>query len=114
MGVSVADFDNDVWQDIYVTGYGGNVLYRNLGNCKFEDVTDKAGRKVGGFSTSATLGTSSATVMKKPAGFAAFPCSAVRGLPGESDFLFRNKRDGTFEDVSKKAGVDDPKHYFGM
>ena len=41
MGVAVADFDNDGWQDIYVTGYGGNVLYRNLGNCKFEDVTDK-------------------------------------------------------------------------
>src|SRR5712692_3110872 len=37
MGVAVADFDNDGWQDLYVTGYGGNVLYRNLGNCKFED-----------------------------------------------------------------------------
>jgi hypothetical protein len=43
MGVAVADFDNDGWQDLYVTGYGGNVLYRNLGNCKFEDVTEKAG-----------------------------------------------------------------------
>lgn len=53
MGVSVMDFDNDGWQDIYVTGYGGNVLYRNLGNCKFEDVTDKAGLRVGGFSTGA-------------------------------------------------------------
>jgi enediyne biosynthesis protein E4 len=36
------------------------------------------------------------------------------GLPGESDFLFRNRGDGTFEDVSKKAGVDDPNHYYGM
>jgi len=53
MGVSVMDFDNDGWQDIYVTGFGGNVLYRNLGNCKFEDVTEKAGLKVGGFSTGA-------------------------------------------------------------
>src|ERR1700747_2758394 len=35
MGVAVADFDNDGWQDIYVTGYGGNALYRNVGNCKF-------------------------------------------------------------------------------
>src|SRR3954469_10347612 len=41
MGVAVADFDNDGWQDIYVTGYGGNVLYRNIGNCKFEDGTEK-------------------------------------------------------------------------
>ena len=46
MGVAVADYDNDGLQDIYVTGFGGNALYHNLGNCKFEDVTDKAG--VGG------------------------------------------------------------------
>jgi hypothetical protein len=39
MGVAVADFDNDGWQDIYVTGFGGSVLYRNQGNCKFEDAT---------------------------------------------------------------------------
>jgi hypothetical protein len=53
MGVSVADFDNDGWQDLYVTGYGGNVLYRNLGNCKFEDVTEKAGVRLSGYSTGA-------------------------------------------------------------
>ena len=39
--------------DLYVTGYGGNVLYRNLGDCKFEDVTEKAGVRGGGFSTGA-------------------------------------------------------------
>jgi len=36
------------------------------------------------------------------------------GLPGESDILFHNRGDGTFEDVSKKAGVDDPEHRYGM
>ena len=36
MAVSVMDYDNDGWQDIFVTGFGSNVLYRNLGNCKFE------------------------------------------------------------------------------
>lgn len=51
MGVAVADFDNDGLLDVYVTGYGGNVLYHNLGNCKFEDVTEKAGVRGGGFST---------------------------------------------------------------
>src|ERR1700736_753286 len=56
MGVAVADFDNDGWDDIYVTGYGHNVLYRNLGNCKFEDVTEKAGVRVGGFSAGAAWG----------------------------------------------------------
>jgi len=137
MGVAVADFDNDGWQDLYVTGYGGNALYRNLGNCKFEDVTEKAGVKVGGFSTGASWADYDRD------GFVDLfvpryvhedidalpdthsngaPCNylAVRvlcgpdGLSGESDFLFHNRSNGTFEDVSKKAGVDDPNHYFGM
>ena len=137
MGVAVADFDNDGWQDLYVTGYGGNVLYHNLGNCKFEDVTAKAGVQVGGFSTGAAWGDydrdgfvdlfvpryvhedMNALPDKYSNGA---PCNylATRvlcgpdGLQGESDFLFHNRGDGTFEDVSKKAGVDDPNHYFGM
>src|SRR5580658_5138491 len=137
MGVSVMDFDNDGWQDIYVTGFGGNVLYRNLGNCKFEDVTDKAGLRVGGFSTGAAWadydrdGLVDLFVpryvhidMDKLPEFGSddkfcryrgvmVQCGPA-GLPGESDFLFRNRGDGTFEDVSKKAGVDDPGHYYGM
>ena len=56
IGVSVVDYDNDGWQDLYVTGYGANVLYRNVGNCKFEDVTEKAGLRVGGFSAGAAWG----------------------------------------------------------
>src|SRR5437016_12740808 len=43
MGVAVADYDNDGKLDLFVTGYNGNVLYHNLGNCKFEDVTERAG-----------------------------------------------------------------------
>ena len=137
MGVAVADFDNDGWQDLYVTGFGGNVLYRNLGNCKFEDVTDKAGVRVGGYSEGAAWGDFdrdgfvdlfvprylSMDLDKLPKPDAAdklcdfqgisMEC-ARRGHTGESDFLFRNRGDGTFEDVSKKAGVDDPGHYLGM
>src|SRR6266581_374755 len=56
MGVAVADYDNDGWLDLYVTGFGGNALYHNLGNCKFEDVADKAGVRGGGFSTGAAWG----------------------------------------------------------
>src|SRR6266404_3447051 len=56
MGVAVADFDNDGNLDLFVTGYGGNALYRNKGNCTFEDVTDKAGVRGGGFSTGAAGG----------------------------------------------------------
>jgi hypothetical protein len=53
MGVAVADFDNDGLPDLDVTGYNGNALYHNLGNCKFEDVTEKAGVRGGGLSLGA-------------------------------------------------------------
>jgi enediyne biosynthesis protein E4 len=137
MGVSVMDFDNDGWQDIYVTGFGGNVLYRNLGNCKFENVTEKAGLRVGGFSTGAawadydrdglldvfvpryvSIDVNNLPEFGSSDKFCRYRGVMVQcgpgGLPGESDFLFRNRGDGTFEDVSKKAGVDDPNHYYGM
>lgn len=137
MAVSVMDFDNDGWQDIYVTGYGGNVLYRNLGNCKFEDVTEKAGVRVGGYSMGAAWseydrnGFVSLFVpryldfdMNKLPTYDAenkgcefrgisMEC-ARRGHSGQTDFLFHNRGNGTFEDVSKKAGVDDPGTYLGM
>lgn len=135
MGLAVADFDNDGWQDLYVTGYGGNALYRNLGNCKFEDVTEKAGVRLGGYSTGAAWGDYDrdgrvdlfvprylAVDIGKLTQYDAKFCDfrgvsmecARRGHTGESDFLFHNRGNGVFEDVSKKAGVDDPGHYLGM
>ena len=136
MGIAVADFDNDGWQDIYVTGYGGSVLYRNKGNCHFEDVTAKAGVAVDGFPTGASWGDFDrdghidlfvpryvhVDVSAFGAGHDDHNCTffGLRvycgpwGFPGESDFLFRNRGDGTFEDVSKKAGIQDEQHLFGM
>ena len=137
MGVAVADYDNDGLPDIYVTSFGGNVLYHNLGNCKFEDVTDKAGVAVGGLSAGAAWGDYDrdghvdlyvsryvhVDMDKLPdfgsnEKFCRFRGVLVQcgpwGLAGESDFLFHNRGDDTFEDVSKKAGVDDPKHYYGL
>jgi hypothetical protein len=137
MGVAVADYDNDGLQDIYVTGYGGNALYHNLGNCKFEDVTDKAGVGAGGFSTGAAwadydrdgrvdlfvsryvhVDIDNLPQFGNDPRFCRFKGVLVQcgpwGLPGESDLLFHNKGDGTFEEVSKKAGVDDPHHYYGL
>jgi len=137
MGVAVADYDNDGLPDIYVTGYGGNALYHNLGNCKFEDVTDKAGVAGGGFSTGAawadydrdgrvdlfvsryvhfdidklpTFGSDEKTCRFKGIRVQCGPW----GMQGESDLLFHNRGDGTFEEVSKKAGVDDPDRYYGL
>jgi enediyne biosynthesis protein E4 len=137
MGVAVADYDNDGLQDIYVTGYGGNALYHNLGDCKFEDVTEKAGVGAGGFSTGAAWGDydrdgrvdlfvsryvhidiNNLPVFGNDPRFCRFRGVLVQcgpwGMEGESDLLFHNKGDGTFEEVSKKAGVDDPHHYYGL
>jgi hypothetical protein len=137
MGVAVADYDNDGWPDIYVTGYNGNALYHNLGKCKFEDVTDKTSLAVGGLSSGAAWGDydRDGKVDLFVARYVHFDMNNVPvfgsdekncrfkgilvqcgpwGLPGESDFLFHNNGDGTFTDVSKKAGVDDPKHFYGL
>jgi enediyne biosynthesis protein E4 len=137
MGVAVADYDNDGLPDIYVTGYNGNALYHNLGNCKFEDVTDKAGLAVGGLSLGAAWGDydrdgrvdlfvsryvhvdmDKLPELGSDEKFCRFRGVLVQcgpwGMQGETDFLFHNRGDGTFEDVSRKAGVSDPKHYYGM
>jgi hypothetical protein len=137
MGVAVADYDNDGLPDIFVTGFDGNALYHNLGNCKFEDVTDKAGVAGGGFSTGAAWGDYDRDgrvdlfvsryvhfdVDKLPdfgkneknCSFKGIPVQCGPwGMTGESDMLFHNRGDGTFEEVSKKAGVDDPNLYYGL
>jgi enediyne biosynthesis protein E4 len=136
MGVAVADFDNDGNLDLFVTGYGGSALYRNKGNCTFEDVTDKAGVRGGGFSTGAAWadydrdGNVDLFVSRYvhvdmndlPAfgstRFCQFKGAPVQcgpwGMEGETDLLYHNRGDGTFEEVSKKAGVDDPEKYYGL
>ncbi len=133
MGIAVGDFDNDGLPDLYVTGYGHNVLYHNLGNCKFEDVTKKAGLEVGGFSTGAAWadydrdGHLDLFVSRyvetdvhhlpepgKTPGYKGVLVELPDRMEGQTDFLFRNRGDGTFEDVSKKAGVDDPHKLHGM
>src|SRR2546430_3731317 len=55
MGVAVGDYDNDGFEDIYVTGYGGNTLYHNNGDGTFTDVTKRAGGVAGGWRASARV-----------------------------------------------------------
>src|SRR6516225_9554953 len=131
MGLAVADYDNDGLLDLYVTGYGGNALYHNLGNCKFEDVTDKAGVAGGGFSTGAAWGdydrdgnvdlfvsryihTDARNLSDIKTNYRGLVVEAPWGMSGETDFLFHNRGDGTFEEVSKKAGVSDPEGRLGL
>jgi len=157
MGVTVGDYDNDGWPDIFVTGVGGNRLFHNVEGKRFEDVTAKA--RVGGpggwskdfvgdfltfgepekdragnviregkrinWSTSAAWldydgdGTLDLFVcnyvvwspyydltlesLLKGANDRAF--GRPESFPGSQCFLYRNKGDGTFEDVSREAGV---------
>jgi enediyne biosynthesis protein E4 len=136
MGVAVADYDNDGKLDLFVTGYGGNALYRNLGGCKFEDVTEKAGVRGGGFSTGAAWGDYdrdgnvdlfvSRYVHVDSKHMPEFGSSKYCrykgilvqcgpwGLEGESDLLYHNRGDGTFEEVSRKAGVHNDSGYYGL
>ena len=132
MGVAIGDFDNDGLPDIYVTGYGHNVLYRNLGGCRFEDVTASMKVAGSGFSVGAAwadydrdgkldlfisryVNTDLNHLPKQ--GDKAFQ---YQGLPmevpvlnGETDLLFRNTGKG-FEEIGKEAGVNNPDKRLGM
>ena len=124
LGCAAADFDNDGRVDLYLTGVGGNRLLRNLGDGRFADVTARAGVADAGFSTGAawldydhdgrldlfvahyvewSIETDPyCTLDGKHKSY----CTPQR-FKGESPKLYRNRGDGTFEDVTRRAGVFD-------
>ena len=136
MGGAVGDYNNDGWPDLYVTCLGGNVLYRNNGDGTFTDVTKAAGVADGRWSAGAAFGDYDADgdldlfvtnyvdfKFDDLPGFGKLPTCKFRGidvqcgprgLQGAGDSLFRNNGDGTFTEVSKSMGVDDPKGFYGM
>jgi enediyne biosynthesis protein E4 len=137
MGVTAVDYDDDGALDLFVTGYGGNVLYRGTGPCRFQDVTERASLRGGGFATGAAWadydrdGDLDLFVARYVAvdldrlpefGSSASTCAyrgirvqcGPRGLPGETDLFYRNRGDGTFEEVSRRAGVSDERKHYGM
>jgi len=137
---TVGDYDNDGWPDIYVSNFGKNRLYHNNHDGTFTDLAEKAGVALGGWSTGATWGDydrdglldlfvpgyvkfdpDNPAIPGKnglPPGFCQFRGVEVmcgpRGLAGEPDHLFHNNGDGTFTDVSVKAGVADARGYYGL
>jgi hypothetical protein len=139
-GVAIADYDNDGWPDIFVTNYGKNRLYHNNHDGTFTDVAEKAGVTLSNWSTGATWGDydGDGRLDLFVAGYVHFdrehpPVSGANGvsfafcsfrgeavncgphgLKGEPDHLFHNNGDGTFTDVSVKAGVADLPGYFGL
>ena len=136
MGVCTADVDGDGWQDVYVTALGGNHLYMNKRDGTFADATESAGLRGGGWSAGCGFadydrdGRLDLFVSRyvkvdlthlpefgkdKTCEYRgiAVQCGP-RGLQGEGDFLFHNDGNGKFSDVSEKAGVSDPRGYFGL
>ncbi len=125
LGCAVADYDNDGKTDIYITTVGTNHLFHNLGNGKFADVTAKAGVGDPGFSASAvwfdydkdgkldlfvahyiewSIATDQyCTLDNKNKSY----CTP-QTYKGQSATLFHNKGNGTFENVTAKAGLGDP------
>ncbi len=135
-GANAADFDNDGFTDILITAIGHDLLFRNNGNGTFTDVTEKAGLRIepavwhtgsafGDFDNDGKLDIFITGYMdlrsmswNNPApvcdyfGQKTF-CGPI-GLKGEHSVLFHNNGDGTFTDVSKKAGISEvaPAHGF--
>jgi enediyne biosynthesis protein E4 len=120
MGVAVGDYDNDGYPDLYVTGYGKNILYHNNGNGTFTDVTAKAGVAAGGWSVSAgffdydndgkldlfvTRYMEWDTQHSKDCGGDFHTYCPPGEFPRTTNILYHNRGDGTFEDVSERSGI---------
>lgn len=131
MGVAVGDYDNDGYEDLYVTGYDGNHLYHNNGNCTFADVTKKAGVGGSGWSTSAAWvdldndGFLDLVVLRyvkwdwddywcgqhRP-GYRGYCLPDV--FPPISMLVYHNNGNGTFTEESHKLGLDKPGRGLGI
>ena len=131
-GVCVGDYDNDGWDDLFCTFWGHNILFHNNGNGTFTDVTRKVGlhQEHGRWGTGCTF-----FDYDRDGHLDLFVCNFVkldpdkpltidqesfcqwkgvptmcgpRGLPGDTNILYHNNGDGTFTDVSEKAGILKP------
>jgi hypothetical protein len=131
-GVCVGDYDNDGWDDLFCTFWGHNILFHNNGNGTFTDVTQKAGlaEPHGRWGTGCSF-----LDYDRDGNLDLFVCHFVkldpdkplstkdasfcqwkgvptmcgpRGLPGDTNSLYHNNGDGTFTDVSEKAGITKP------
>jgi hypothetical protein len=136
MGVCAADVDGDGWVDLYVTAFERNHLYHNNHDGTFTDIAESAGVAGGGWSAGCAFGDYDrdgrldlfvsryvkVDLDHLPEFGKGKTCEyrgvavqcGPRGLPGEGDLLYHNDGNGHFTEVGAKAGVADPKGYFGL
>jgi len=131
MGVAVGDYDNDGFEDLYVTAYGGNKLYHNNGNGTFTDVTETAGVGGSGWSTSAAWvdldndGLLDLVVLRYVEwDFNDIYCGEHREgyraychpdtFNAIAPLVFHNDGKGHFTEVAKKIGLDKPAKALGI
>jgi hypothetical protein len=120
MGVAVGDYDNDGYDDLYITGVGGNRLLHNESGKGFKDVTKQAGVGGSGWSTSAAW-----VDIDNDGKLDLFVCHYIKwtpatdiycggqvkayctpiSYPGESSRLYHNDGNGHFTDITRKAGL---------
>ena len=122
MGVTVGDYDNDGFADLYVTNWNSSLLYHNNGHGTFTDVTAKAGVENPHFGVGTAwldydrdgkldLYVGNYLQFDPDAKMRYFTADAFPGpldYEGTADRLFHNTGDGTFSDVSQKAGIANP------
>jgi len=124
MGVAVGDYDNDGFEDLYVTQYGSNILYHNNGDGTFSDATARAGVAADGWSSSAVF-----VDVDNDGRLDLFVCRYLQwtfeanvycgerrpgyreychpsSFPAATNMLFHNNGDGTFTDASGRSGIN--------
>ena len=126
MGVTVADYDNDGWPDLYVSNYGPNTLYRNKGDGSFSNATQKAGVGDPSWSSSAAFGDADGDEwldlyvvnyvefdhLNPPAPSPDCEYRGIQvhcgpsGLTASADRFYHNNGDGTFSLSTKESGMD--------